>query len=92
MHMDIHKDIHYTRMVGDMVGDNHRGHDVFGSYPPHYSHRCNCFCLLRHLTQRIRSKSHTNGYREVDRFCNTLYNSFILYMYKKCFPKDFNTP
>jgi hypothetical protein len=94
MHMDTHKDIHYTRMVGhnNMVGDNHRHPVFFGNYPPHYSHRCNCFCLLRHLTQHIRSKFHTNGYREMDKIRNTLYKPFILYIYKKCFPKDFMKP
>lgn len=79
MRMDIHMDrrkecyIHYRGMVED--GHN-RYHVVCDNCPQHYLHRCNCFCLLRHLIRRIRSMFRIDGYQVADSFGKTLDNSF----------------
>jgi len=80
MHMDRNMDRRkecYINYRG-MVEAHHRNHIVCDNYPQHYLHRCNCFCLLRHLIQRIRSVFRTDGCREVDSFGNNLDNSFYI--------------
>jgi len=84
MHMEMRMDIHmgkgycinYTTM-GEVY---HCNCVVCNNCPQHYLHRCNCFCLLRHLIRRIRSVFRIYGCREADSFGNNLdSNSSIFY-------------
>jgi len=78
MRMDIHMGKGCYINYRGMVEAHHRNHIVCDNYPQHYLHRCNCFCLLRHLIQRIRSVFRIDGCREADSFGNNLDSSFYI--------------
>jgi len=80
MHMGIHMDKRKNCCINyrGMVEVYHCNHVVCNNCPQHCLHRCNCFCLLRHLIRRIRSVFRIDGCREVDSFGNNLDNSFYI--------------